>query len=267
MPATPPAAAADGIAKEQVPPCPVCGGTSAYLDTVDFNKSCEELHGRALPPAGLPCEYRLCSSCGFCFAPAFSAWSRDEFMQRIYNDDYLGVDPEYAGARPRANAASLQSIFGERARGIRHLDYGGGNGLLSRLLGEAGWNSRSFDPFADPHATITEAGRFDLITAFEVFEHVPDPQQLMANFGTLIAADGVVMFSTLLSDGHLQAGSKLTWWYASPRNGHISLFTRQSLKTLARNNGVHFASFSAGFHAFFTQVPPWATHIFRTEAP
>jgi hypothetical protein len=35
------------------------------------------------------------------------------------------------------------------------------------------------------------------------------------------------MFSTLLSDGNIKLGQKLTWWYASPRNGHISLFSRR----------------------------------------
>lgn len=248
-------------------PCPICGGACALLDRVDFNKSCEELHGKFLPPSGTTCEYLRCAHCGYCYAPEFSTWTAADFERRIYNADYLSVDPEYPEIRPRANAASLISIFGARAHAIRHLDYGGGNGLLSRLLNAAQWQSHSFDPFVNRDTAPGALGRFDLITAFEVFEHVPDPQQLMANFGALIAPDGVVMFSTLLSDGHIRADEQLRWWYAAPRNGHISLFTKQSLKILARNNGVHFASFSEGFHAFFTQVPPWATHIFRSEAP
>lgn len=249
------------------PSCPICRSACAHFDVVDFNKSCEELHGRPLPPAGIGCTYLLCEGCGFCFAPEFAAWTRADFMQRIYNDDYLRVDPDYAGARPRANAASLQSIFGTRAQALRHLDFGGGDGLLSQLLNAAGWHSTSFDPFADGSASAATGGRFDLITAFEVFEHVPDPQHLMAELGTRIAADGIVMFSTSLSDGHITRGGRLDWWYAAPRNGHISLFSKQSLKTLARNNGVYFGSFSEGFHAFFTQIPPWAAHLFRREAP
>jgi hypothetical protein len=39
-----------------------------------------------------------------------------------------------------------------------------------------------------------------------------------------------VLFSTLLSDGEIVRGRPLRWWYAAPRNGHISLFSAQSLR-------------------------------------
>lgn len=243
--------------------CAVCGESCSLLDVVDFNKCCEEAKGKFLGHSGVPIYYAICSSCGFCFSPEIASWKMGEFEERIYNDEYVQVDPDYVDARPRANAANLISMFGERAHSIRHLDYGGGNGRLATLLNEAGWHSKTYDPFVDRKTRIAEVGKFDLITAFEVFEHVPDVPALISNLRTLLNPHGVILFTTLLSDGHIERDQRLSWWYASPRNGHISLFSRKTLQVVAQNYNVKFGSFSEGFHAFFTDVPHWAKHLFR----
>ncbi|HEV7816465.1 MAG TPA: class I SAM-dependent methyltransferase [Janthinobacterium sp.] len=242
--------------------CPVCGGSCALLDVVDLNKSCEEANGVFLPLAGVPVYYALCGGCGFCHAPQLWQWSMREFEEKIYNADYVLADPHYAEARPRASAADLIAMFGAAAKGIRHLDYGGGHGMLSRLLNEAGWSSTSYDPFVNKELDLKSVGRFDLITAYEVFEHVPDVDRLMAELVSLLAPGGMVLFSTMLSDGHIQPRQRLSWWYAAPRNGHISLFSRASLELLARKAGLNLGSFSDVFHLLYSGVPAWAEHIF-----
>jgi SAM-dependent methyltransferase len=249
------------------PVCPVCRGAVSLLDVVDFNKTCEEFRGRYFDLAGVPVYYALCGSCGFCFAPELCAWPPEEFAARIYNDEYVVVDPDCVETRPRANAASLVRMFRNLPASIRHLDYGGGNGLLAKVLREAGWDSVSYDPLADKDVKAEHLGKFDLITAFEVFEHVPDVQGLMSDLRLLLSPGGVVLFSTLLSDGDIQPNRRLTWWYASPRNGHISLFSKRSLALLAKNSGWNFGSFSRGSHAFFTSVPSWAAHLIRINPP
>jgi SAM-dependent methyltransferase len=243
--------------------CPVCSAGCALLDVVDFNKSCEEVRGNFLTLTGIPIYYVQCTNCSFCYAPEFADWPLSEFEEKIYNQDYALVDPDYIDVRPRANAATLTSLFGNNPQAIKHLDYGGGSGVLANLLNEANFQSVSYDPFVDRQMEISQLGQFDLITAFEVFEHVPDVQQLMANLRALLAPDGIVLFSTLLSDGNIQPNQRLSWWYASPRNGHISLFSKKSLALLAQHYGFTFGSFSVGFHVFFTNVPPWASHIVR----
>jgi SAM-dependent methyltransferase len=216
-----------------------------------------------LPLAGIPIYYARCEKCAFCFAPGIASWSPDEFAQRIYNDEYALVDPDYVEVRPRTNAKSLAGMFGGSPPPVRHLDFGGGKGLLASLLREAGWNSTSYDPFVDRQVRADELGQFDFITAFEVFEHVPDAPQLMAQLRRLLAPNGLIIFSTLLSDGNIRPGQRLSWWYASPRNGHISLFSKGSLAALARANQLRFGSFSDGVHVFFTNVPAWAAHVVR----
>ena len=243
------------------PACPVCGAPSALLDTVDFNKSCEEQKGFFLPRADVPVRYLLCSGCGFCFAPDICAWPPEEFERRIYNDTYVQVDPDYLDARPRNNAALMQALFRSPGPSVRHLDYGGGNGLLSRLLCEAGWNSVSYDPLADKSIDPAQLGRFDLISAFEVFEHVPDVQALMRDLRARLVEDGMLVFSTVTSDGEIHPQQPLTWWYASPRNGHISLFARASLDALAQQNGFRHGSMNSALHLFFKSIPSWAGHM------
>jgi len=240
-------------------PCPVCGCPCGLLDVVDFNKTCLDVEGISL--AGIPIYYALCENCQFCFAPEIAAWSAAEFEEKIYNKDYILVDPDYVEVRPRGNAATILSMFGQAGLPLRHLDYGAGSGVLSKLLNTANFQSASYDPFVDRQVDIGQLGKFDLITAFEVFEHVPDVAQLMTNLMALLAPDGIVLLSTLLSDNHIQAKTRINWWYASPRNGHISLFSKKSLFLLAHRYGLNFGSFSEGFHVYFTHVPAWANHL------
>jgi Methyltransferase domain len=244
-----------------VPNCGICGGSAVLLDVVDFNKSCEERSGVFLPRVGTPIEYAICSDCDFCWAPQMWAWSKEEFQARVYNDDYAQVDPEYLEIRPRYMAQIIRRTFPSLPSTVRHLDYGGGHGQMARLLRESGWNSRSFDPFVNTDTAATDLGKFDLITAFEVFEHVPDVSGLMASLQSLLNPNGVIVFSTFLSDGHLHRNQKLSWWYASPRNGHISLFSRKSLVKAAHSYGFKYGILSNDLHMFLTTLPSWAAHL------
>lgn len=239
--------------------CPVCGGTCTSLGSVDFNKNCEEARGRKLRDSGVLIEYVSCDDCAFSFAPEFASWSFSDFEQRIYNQNYEMVDPDYKLVRPAGNAAMVHALLGSAS--VTHLDYGGGSGLLSAQLRDKGWVSRTYDPFVDRSARVEDLGTFDLVTAFEVFEHVPDVDALFANLSRLVRNDGLIFFSTMLSDGEIVRGKPLTWWYAAPRNGHISLFSAQSLRISLGKHGLQFASASPNLHLAYRAVPPWARHF------
>lgn len=242
--------------------CQVCGDTSVILDAVDFNKSCG-VNGNYLEPCGVPIYYYQCTGCSFTFAPEIHRWSKSEFLEYIYNEGYTEVDPDYSELRPNANFGVLQNIFGSKRVGITHLDYGGGNGKLSTLLREAHWNSTSYDPILDDNLLIKSLGIFNFITAFEVFEHVPRIDQLMEDLSTLSAPECLILFTTLLVDGNILSNQRLTWWYASPRNGHISLFSKKSLLILAQRFNFNFVSFNNGLHGFYKEAPYWAAHILK----
>lgn len=240
-------------------PCPVCGTATQLLDVVDFNKSCIEAGGQYLELAGLPIYYAVCPACRFAFAPQMWGWDAALFHEHVYNDDYALVDPDYLEVRPDGNARFLLGMFPELS-GLRHLDYGGGNGRMSQRLREAGVDSQSFDPFVTGYDS-RPAETFDLVTAFEVFEHVPSIERLMQDLAALTHDRSVVLFSTELSDGRLADNGRLAWWYASPRNGHISLYSRDSLMRLASQYGFALGSFNDNYHLFCRTVPDWAKAV------
>ena len=240
-------------------PCPVCKSNAPYLDEVDFNKNCEEARGMQLPKSGELIRYYLCDVCGFCFAPEIAAWPTKEFENKIYNEQYAVVDPDYKSVRPTNNAEMIDQLFGSTKPS--HIDYGGGSGLLSEVLRGKAWNSRTYDPFVDKHLKVEELGQFDLVSAFEVFEHVPDIDALFADLNTLVKPDGMILFSTLLSDGAIKKGQPLHWWYASPRNGHISLFSAESMRRSIDQHGFKSSSASANLHTAYREIPPWAAHM------
>ena len=241
--------------------CPVCNAQTDLLDVVDFNKSCEEARGKFLPISGIPIYYSRCSYCSFIFAPEFANWTEIDFLEKIYNDQYIEIDPDYLETRPKANFQTLKQLFSKQKKLIKHLDYGGGNGKLSILLKQDGWDSETYDPFPSNNKLLSDLGKYNLITAFEVFEHVPDINLLMKNLTEIMTSDCLVLFSTLVSDGNIKKNRRIDWWYASPRNGHINLFSKQSLMLLGSKNALSFSSFSNGFHCYSNQVPHWANHI------
>lgn len=245
-------------------PCQICKGNSIPLDVVDFNRSGGAESRREIRRlSGIPIYYYLCKQCGFCFAPEICKWSIDEFSEKIYNEEYIDIDPDHDTVRPNVNFTNLTKAFENQKSHIKHLDYGGGNGQLSYLLAKSGWDSLSYDPFINKEVKMEELGKFNLITAYEVFEHVPDANKLMASLNDLISDDGLIMFSTLISDDNIKENQRLTWWYASPRNGHISLYSKKSLQLLANNYQFNIGHFSPLYHLLYRNIPQWATHIFK----
>ena len=243
------------------PLCPVCQSSSTLYDVVDFNKSCEEPRGKYLPVLGAPIYYAICDQCELLFAADMIGWSDEQYRALVYNDDYVQIDPDYVSKRPLANADYLQGAFQSVRGQIRHLDYGGGNGALSEALRAQGWDSTSFDPFYDDRAAQPSLGRFNMITAFEVFEHVPDPKVLIADLQGLLADDGIVLFSTLVSDGQIRRPGRLTWWYASPRNGHICIYSTRALKSLAAQGGFKVQTFNPSTHMYYRTLPAYCIGI------
>jgi Methyltransferase domain len=218
----------DLICSIELSKCVVCNGSTKLCAQVDFNMNCEERKGFSLPRAGLNVEYHMCETCETIHAPTFDDWTPEEFSEYIYNKDYIKVDPEYVKERPLYFVNEIEKLFGDKKNQWKHLDFGGGNGLVSQILKSKGWNSRTYDPYGEENTIPNE--KFSLITAFEVFEHTPDPHKTMQTIISLLDNNGNLFVSTALSDKHQNA----MWWYMSPRNGHITIYTRKSISFLAK---------------------------------
>lgn len=241
-------------------PCKCCGASAFPYGVVDFHKNCEiARRRRVLGVSGVPIYYHRCPECGFLFTTAFDAFSKDDFLEHVYNDEYVLVDPDYLGDRARANAEMLMALFaGDRPDRI--LDYGGGNGALADRLRAAGFPEvESYDPFVPSHADRPE-GRFDCVVCFEVVEHSTDPERTFADMMEFLDDPGLIVFSTLLQPADIDRQG-LDWWYCGPRNGHVSLFSRESLRALLEPLGFGCASFNDNLHVLFREVPDFARHF------
>jgi hypothetical protein len=213
--------------------CKVCGGEAHPFDVVDFSKSCETSTqlGRM---SMIPVVYRLCAECQFIFTDFFDDFTDDQWRQYVYNDDYIQVDPEYATIRPRENARMVSTFLAGRKKNITGLDYGGGNGMTTTLLRELGWAYDSYDPFGHTDMAPDRIGQYNFCSAIEVFEHSPDPVGSLRAIVEKVSKNRLmIMISTVTSDGAISQETRLSWWYAAPRNGHVSLYSHKSLEILA----------------------------------
>ncbi len=233
------------IADAALHPCKICATPSPLFGVVDFHKSCIETTGHGLPLSGIPIYYRRCPRCAFSFTTAFDDWPTAAFLEHIYNADYLHIDPDYAERRPTNNARFIAETFQATRSTIQILDYGGGNGILAQRLRDQHFNATTYDPFSLENQLPTH--RFDLITCFEVLEHVPNPRTTMDRIHSLLTDQGAILFSTLLQPESFDRIG-LTWWYAAPRNGHVSLYSQQSLALLFTPHNMQVHSLSENLH-------------------
>lgn len=203
---------------------------------VDFNKSCEIDRGLIVALSGMPIWYYRCGSCAFLFTQEFDRFSIADWRALVYNDDYLTVDPDYAGARAEANAPLVRTIAAQL--GItdpnlaailmarpRILDYGSGGGTLTGLLADLPADLAAWDPLLAPGER--PEGQFELVTAFEVFEHTVTPVETAREALSFVRAGGALLFSTLVLDD--LPAQKTDHWYVAPRNGHVSIHSTRSL--------------------------------------
>ncbi|MGE0153287.1 MAG: class I SAM-dependent methyltransferase [Reyranellaceae bacterium] len=241
-------------------PCRICGGLARLFDLCDFATYCHRPPGGPETLSGVPVYYYRCAACGFLFTPLTDNWSADDFRRRIYNEEYVRYDPGYAEERPRSNAEMLANFFGAHRQSLSLLDFGGGNGAMVDRLKAGGFaGAACYDPIAQPGAPAPTRP-VDLVTCFEVLEHANDPMAVIRQLAGLCG--GLVLFSTLLQPPDIET-QRLRWWYAAPRNGHISLFSRPALTLAWRSVGMTLGSFNDNLHVAFRQVPAFAAHLFK----
>jgi tetratricopeptide (TPR) repeat protein len=248
----------DPVARPEPLPCKICGGSSLLFGLVDFHKSCMEAQGKRLNLSGIPVYYWRCAACRFVFSDSFDRWPEETFARRIYNADYPLVDPDFASLRPEGNARLIADAFSSSRSEISILDFGGGSGRLAEILRERGFSAVTYDPFST-HRELPQL-RFNLITCFEVLEHAAQPAESLRRMHSLLEEEGLILFSTLLQPKNFDTIG-LNWWYAAPRNGHVSLYSADSLIRLFAMVGLRVASYNENLHLAYRQVPGFARHL------
>jgi 2-polyprenyl-3-methyl-5-hydroxy-6-metoxy-1,4-benzoquinol methylase len=222
--------------------CPLCDGLDVKLL---FRK--------------LEIPYSRCQTCQFVF-------SRPERNPNLANslDDYEASYVQYLedGPEDERNFEALLEWMTRSGQieGKRLLDVGCGSGkfvrflrarqveafgtepseaLYSRYLSEDG---RFFPLPVDRLLAEPAAGKFGVITAFDVLEHVEQPVGFLGSIAQLLEEGGVLYLSTP-DLGSLSAKLLGRRWHFFNRY-HLSYFTKDTLRQTARRFGLTMTSFA-----------------------
>jgi hypothetical protein len=136
----------------------------------------------------------------------------------------------------------------------KFLDYAGGYGLFTRQMRDKGYDFYHTDIycqnlFADYFdlSDTPDGTKFELVTAFEVFEHLPDPVDELKKISTY--TDNI-LFSTVLQP-KTPIKSVDDWWYFIPETGqHVALYNEKSLSVLGAQFGYNFYTDGISTHLF-----------------
>lgn len=197
--------------------------------------------------------YHRCAGCGFVRTEE-PFWLEDAYADAITGSDVGLVRRNLRLAKTAA--AVISTFFDSKGR---FLDYGGGYGLLVRLLRDAGLDFHHLDRHCENifargfEARPEEGGGYELLTAFELFEHLPDPA---AELGSMLNLSRNILFTTtLLPDPPPPPDA---WWYYGLEHGqHVSFYTLKSLQRLAERFSLHLYSDGATRHLLTERrIPP-----------
>ena len=231
--------------------CSICSQKKLNrIGSKDFGISAgDHFEGRRLyPDYNVQIPYYECQNCFFIFSPAFDTWSKTDFESHIYNEEYVLGDKPFLEERPIRNANLVAALFHRECDEIDILDFGGGAGLLSHELKRANFRAETYDVHYENNVKPTR--QFDLVTSFEVIEHVPHLNQhaWLSNLISLVKpkTQARVLLGTELSPCRGKAA--LDWWYISPRNGHISIHSRASLQILTKAVDFNLFSVNGSMH-------------------
>ena len=225
--------------------CRVCAGPSNFQFTQNL--------------LAHPVDYFDCPRCGYVQTQT-PDWLEQAYARAI-NDVDTGIM-----LRNRLNVGRvLGTLWAYGQLHGRVTDHAGGYGILVRLLRDAGVDARWRDKYCENLLArgfeADEGQSSDLLSAFEVFEHLVHP---LEELRSMVAESPIVLLSTELVPT-IGPPAK-DWWYLGPEHGqHIGFFRSKTLRWMADELGCHHASDGVSVHVFSRRPAPrlWRTAMRR----
>jgi 2-polyprenyl-3-methyl-5-hydroxy-6-metoxy-1,4-benzoquinol methylase len=205
-------------------------------------------------PEGL---LRRCKNCG----QLVSQCSEELYWNSMKEFD----DPK--GTQPTGKAAyrlsrhtkrildEIERFSGKKKSALHLLDVGCSSGPFILAARNLGVEAEGVEPSSGPARTAIQAGlkvyqgylndihlpeeSFDVITLFEVLEHLRDPLSLFKECHRILCSSGLLVIRTGNTDSWTAKYMKGRWKYFSIREhgGHISFFNPISMRKLADRSG------------------------------
>jgi 2-polyprenyl-3-methyl-5-hydroxy-6-metoxy-1,4-benzoquinol methylase len=234
--------------------CKICGGKNLFRQyTIDyFTPSFDILK---------------CLDCGFSQQPVSKA---DAY--KFYDEDYYAGKSEYSYIDERQLEEASRIVWKARLKRIarwdkagepkRYLDVGCSFGGLIQVASEAGYapygvevsdysGAYARNRFGKDNVIVGNIEEinltpdyFNVVSLIEIAEHLYDPRKAFENIYKAIKPGGFVFIQTANMDGLQAKFWKEKYHYYVP--GHLSYFTRKTLKRLLLDTGFTRVKFIPG---------------------
>ncbi len=189
-------------------------------------------------------QYFQCQNCGFVQTEE-PYWLHEAYSETITNSD-LGLLSRNISSATIARAV-IATFF---RRNAKFVDYGGGYGIFVRLMRDYGFDFYRYDMlcpnlFAKGFDVGPQSAyEYELVTAFEVFEHLVNP---LAEIEQMLSLSRNILFSTRLVTR--PSPQPAEWWYYGVDHGqHIALYTAQTLQVIADRFHLNLCSDGRSLH-------------------
>lgn len=225
--------------------CPLCASTRAKLVFQSSNRF----------------DILRCESCDLAFTDARRAPPASELYATFDQSDGLAQQSgrQALGLFLQQRAQIVRSVTGTG----RLLDFGCGNGSFARLMSARGFEVVGLEPFSmgatimAPNLELIRApldqvapslGGFDVITLWQVLEHLEQPVQTLRALCKLLNPDGVIVVSVPNFQSWQSNVFGGRWFHLDPPR-HLLHFEPRSLTQCLLRAGL----FETGHHPFLPE--------------
>jgi 2-polyprenyl-3-methyl-5-hydroxy-6-metoxy-1,4-benzoquinol methylase len=141
----------------------------------------------------------------------------------------------------------------------RLLDVGCATGIFLELVRDLGWHGEGIDISdyalgrardkgldvrrATSPASVHAPGSFDVITMWDLIEHVPDPTELLAECRNLLRPGGVIALSTPDAGSLAARVLRRNWLGFRSIDEHLYFFTRETMSRMLETAGFQVREF------------------------